>query len=249
MGKWDPNDSGFGVRIRGRCGHLVRDTITDGNTFRGIWVEAASSVVRDCEAIGNGSGGASAGIYVEGMQNLVKGNVTNGGDGFGVFAVGDCRVRKNEARENERAGIRYGDESVGVFHGGEIRDNVVRDNDGDGVLVKASQLGCAVSRNDVRDNRGAGIRLAGGSCLVSENDVRDTSKSAGDDGHAILVESDENLLVGNVFSKNEGSAIRVTGGANYLFENKAKQKGAFVDASTGGNDGRDNETKGKNDFP
>lgn len=243
-GQWEPNDSGFGVRIVGRCGHLVRDTVVEGNTFRGIWIEASSSEVRDCQARSNGSGSASAGIYIAGMQNLVRDCEATDNAGFGIHASGGCAVRKNQVTGNDRNGIRYGDDQLGIFHGGEVEANEVHDNGAEGILVRSAQQGCLVRKNTVRGNGGAGIRVAGGDCLIADNTVEDTKGGSG-----VIVESAGNLIRANRFDGNGGAAVVLSGNDNYVFENEAKDQSGFVNAGGVDNAGRDNTTKGKNDFP
>lgn len=250
MGTYDPNEIGYGIRIRGLCGHLVRNCEIGGNTYRGIWIEAEASEVRNCEVKNNGHAAGSAGVYIRGLQNLVKSCEIRGTEGVGLIAAGDCKIKKNLVRNNTRAGIRYGeDASLGLFMGGEIIDNVVRDNGEEGILVKASQSGTTVHENTVCDNEEAGVRIAGSGCSVCKNDVRDTKSGSGS-GHAVLIESNGNLLNENRFQDNSGDAIHVEGSNNYLFENESKSgKGGFVLSKGTGNTGRDNQTKGKNDFP
>lgn len=250
MGTYDPNEIGYGIRIRGLCGHRIIDTETSGNTYRGIWIEAEASEIRGCEVANNGHANGSAGIYIRGLQNLVRDCEIRGTEGVGLLAMGACVIKKSLIRNNEKSGIRYGDDAgAGVFQGGAISGCVIRDNGAEGIRIKASQIGCELKGNTIEGNAEAGIHISGSGCSVSKNDIRDTHSGA-EQGHAILVESDGNLIHQNALQKNDGDAIHVIGSSNYLFENQSKSgKGGFVLGGGSGNAGRDNQTKGKNDFP
>lgn len=249
MGTWEPNDSGYGVKIIGKCGHVVRDCDIAGNTFRGIWIEADASEVRGCEVRNNGGGPGSSGIYLSGRRNQIRGCDVIGNEGLGVIAAGECTIKKNLIRNNDRAGLRYGEDAGAASSGGAILDNVVRDNGDEGVLVKSFQQAVEIRKNTISGNEGVGLRVAGAGCQVSDNDVRETRDDKGP-GHAILVESDGNLFHRNVFKKNAGDAIRVEGSGNYLTENEVQDgKSGFTIGVGDGNLGRDNLTPGKNDFP
>ena len=241
---------GFGVKIVGRACHEIRDTKAKDNATKGLWVEADRTVIRDCKVSGTDEGGENFGILIDGRHNMVKDCTVNANETVGVVAIGVFDIRGNKIRDNEKTGLRLGQDGSTQFHGGVVKNNTISDNRGFGVLIRGDQDGAEIRNNNIDANRGAGIKIEGDGHLIRKNKIKD-SRDDSDPGHGVLIEStsDDNCIDDNVFKENDGDAVRVNGDFNYVLNNVAKDGEAFVNGgSTTGNDGRANETSGQNDF-
>lgn len=236
---------GFGVRILGRCAHRVLDCTFKGDEGRSVWIEADRTDVQDCSV---SQAGGDCGVYIEGLVNAVKKTTVKDGDNDGVRVVGVCDVNSCTLQNNGNVGLRIGLNNGDVYFGGKISKNTIKDNDSNGILVDQDQDGVDIRDNDVFNNSGAGIRLKADGCSVRDNNIQKTS-SGGQGGHGVLVDttSDRNCLRANQFKSNSGNAIVVEGDDNYLLLNSASDSDGYIDNGSQ-NAGRDNATKGTNQF-
>ncbi|MBK6940127.1 MAG: right-handed parallel beta-helix repeat-containing protein [Planctomycetes bacterium] len=245
-------DSGYGVRIRGRTDHEVKNSTFSSNEFRAIWIEADRSRVQSCVAQQTGPGATTDAVFVSGFQNLVRKCKIRDNDGDGLVVSGVCVVRDNTIEDNQRVGMRLGIDGATTFSGGQVRKNTIRDNGSVGLFVDDDQIGAEIRENGIRNNESCGIQLLGGNHLLYKNSVRETSNGAVG-GHGIFIDatSDGNNLEGNSVRDNAGQGIRVEGDRNYLTFNTAKgNDGIDEDPAASGNAGRGNKTSGgTNDFP
>ncbi len=246
-GMSDDGGGGIGVEILGRRAHEIRNSSMDGNDKEGIVVEADGSLVRGCESTGNGGGGVS----IVGLRNEVRDCVVKENGSYGVHAVGVCIVKKCTISSNTGVGLRFGD-GVTSYSGGQIRSNKIRHNGSHGISLRDGQDGVLVKDNSVSDNIGAGIRAASDGNVIADNTCKDTSISAAD-GHGIHVtdSADGNCVEENSLSGNDGQGILVEGDENFLVLNEASGNDGIVQvAGALDNDGRGNTTDtGANDFP
>lgn len=245
-------DSGYGLRIRGRTDHEVKNSTFTGNEFRAIWVEADRSRVQSCVAQQTGPASTTDAVFVSGLQNLVRKCKIRDNDGDGLVVSGVCVVRDNTIEDNQRVGVRLGIDGATTFSGGQLRKNTIRDNGSVGIFVDADQIGAEIRENGVRNNESCGIQVLSGGHLFYKNSVRETSNGAVG-GHGIFIDatSDGNNLEGNSVRDNAGQGIRVEGDRNYITFNTAKgNDGIDEDPGSSGNAGRGNKTSGgTNDFP
>lgn len=245
-------DGGFGVKIIGRCAHAIRNSTFDGNEYRGIWVEADRTQIRNCSASNMATAAANAGIVIEGLQNSVRDCDVEDSEGLGIIVEGVCVVRNSLIRNNAKVGVRFGSDGVIDYSGGSIFSCTVSNNGGVGVVVNGDQDGVEVRNNVINGNEGAGVRLFSDWNVVRDNTIRITD-AASIPGHGLLIEagSTGNCVEDNFFKDNDGTGIQVEGDDNYLYLNDAKGNDGFVKAGgTSGNTGRANLTAGgTNDFP
>lgn len=239
------NAGGFGVRIRGLCGHRILDSSFEDDEGRSIWIEADRSEVADCEV--DGAGG-DAGIYLQGLGNVVKNSVSKNNEGDGVRVSGTAEVNKSTLQNNSGSGVRFGVNDGSEWTGGFVKNSTIKGNDSSGVYVDVSHSAVDVRGNTITGNSGAGVRLRSDGNNVRDNTIQKTS-SGSLGGNGVLVEStaDRNCVRGNKFSGNSGNAVRVEGDENYVFLNTASDSDGYIDDGSD-NAGRDNKTSGTNQF-
>jgi parallel beta-helix repeat protein len=228
---------GYGVKIVGGCGHRVLSSDFKDDEGRSIWIEADRSEVSS--TVVDGAGG-DAGIYLEGLLNLVKSTTSKNNDGDGVRVIGTCEVSKSTLQNGVNDGSNW--------TGGSVRNSTIKGNDAAGIFVDDGQNGVEIKSNKIQSNSGAGVRLKGDRCSVRDNDIeKTTSGSLGGNGVLVDSSSDGNCIRSNEFSGNSGNAVRVEGDDNYVFLNEGSGGDGFIDSGSG-NAGRDNQTSGPNDF-
>ena len=179
----------------GGAGSIIRDNLVEQYREFGIVVETGQPRVQilDNDIVGAQSrpnmgivGGQEGSMDIEG--NLVIGNLTTGISLRGVFVDESQIVHSNRIRGNG-IGIQAGSFSgapasivantitASRSHaivqdgiggpGGEIRDNVITDNGGDGLRVLSG--GGPITNNQLLRNRGDGIRMEAGGYLIDHN--------------------------------------------------------------------------------
>jgi hypothetical protein len=238
-------NGGFGVRVRGKTGHRILSSKFGSDEGRSIWIEADRT-----EISGNtlsGSGGDSA-LYVDGIGNLVKKTTVKNAAGDGIRVEGTADVNSCTVDGCGGIGIRYGLDDTDTFTGGNINKCTITDNDSTGILVELGRDGVEIRNSEIDNNTGAGIRVKGDRCIVRDNEITGTD-SGGTGGHGIVVDgaSEGSFLRANTFKGNAGQAISVAGDDTYVLLNTASDTDGFIDSGAD-NSGRDNKTKGTNQF-
>jgi hypothetical protein len=182
----------MGIELGG-AGSIIRDNLIEQYRDAGVIVETGQPRVQilDNDIIGAQSrpnvgivGGQEGSIDAEG--NLVNGNLTMGISLLGAFVDESHIVHSNQIRGNG-IGIQTGgfggapasivantitaSRSDGIVQdgapGGEITDNVVTDNGGNGLRLLGGLA--PVSRNQLLRNRGDGIRVEVGPWVIDHN--------------------------------------------------------------------------------
>jgi hypothetical protein len=236
---------GFGVRIRGQRGHRVLASKFGSDEGRSIWIEADRAEVSNNSL--SGADGDCA-ILVDGLANVVKKNSVKNAEHDGIRVGGTAEVNDCTVSNCGGIGIRIGIDDSESFHGSVVKNCDVSDNENHGVLIDAGQDGAEVRACDLDENGGAGIRVKADRCVIRDNEVTGTN-GGGAGGHGVLVDgtSDGNTIRANTFKSNSGQAIVVEGDDCYVFLNVATDTDSFLNSGSD-NAGRDNKTKGSNQF-
>lgn len=236
---------GFGARIRGMCAHRILDSSFGDDEGRGIWIEADRSEIVDCEV--DGSGG-DAGIYLDGLGNVVKNSISKNNDGDGVRVIGTADLNKSDLLNNSGSGVRFGVNDGSEWTGGSVKNCSIKGNDSSGVFIDVSHSAVEIRGNTITSNSGAGVRLRSDGNNVRDNTIQKSS-SGSLGGNGVLIESsaDRNCVRANKFSGNSGNAVRVEGDENYVFLNTSSDSDGYIDDGSG-NAGRNNKTSGTNHF-
>ena len=239
-------EGGYGVKIVGGCAHFLRSVTAAGNENEGVYLQADESELRDVSV----SGGENGGILVDGLRNTLKSCTSKGNAGFGIEVRGVADLKSCSVTGNDGVGVRFGEDGGAQFHGGLLKGSTIKNNGGNGVLVREEHRGLLVKGNKLTGNKGAGVRLIGDGNHVTDNSIKET-KSGSSGGHGVLVESasSRNCIDQNTLKGNAGTGVRLEGDDNFVLANVGKSGDGFVDAGGSGNSGRANVTSGSNDFP
>lgn len=162
----------------------IQNCLVEGNAAAGIRVEAGRQVAIGGDAAGRGNliAGNAVGIAAQGPDTEVE----IGGNLVGPVTPADRGIdmRWLDTLPGNVVGIQL----AGGIEGAKLRDNTVRGNTGDGVLVQQAS-GTVATGNRIEENQGAGVRI----------------QSA---------DSNRNMFGGNRITRNRGQGIVLEDGAN-----------------------------------
>jgi parallel beta-helix repeat protein len=209
-GKPVPGASGGNGILNNAPETLIKDNRVTDNNRHGILVTGAVSqgvTIQDNRVFSNGSTTEDDGIRLDGgaSNNLVVGNESrlNRHNGYHLVGAHMNVVRGNIAERN-------GSGAFGVFNGCGIdvtgsNGNVIEDNDvlahdRAGIRLRSNSMGNRVSRNDVIENTGDGILLAGADFNTIEDN--DSKKNGGIAGRGDGIRADS-ASEGNTIERNE----------------------------------------------
>ena len=168
------------------------------------YVSSTNHRVINIRAVENGE----IGIYVHGINNLVKDCISSGSGSSGFYLPGNSTVTGCKAYDNSNYGLFIGNGSV-------VRDNTAYVNSSTGIYVSSA---CTVIGNTARSNSGIGIQTGAG-CTVQnntacENDnygirtgegctvTGNTARGNTDQGGIFI--DDESTVIGNTATDNDG---------------------------------------------
>jgi len=239
-------EGGYGLKIIGGCAHFLSNVEAAANEREGIFIQADESELRDVVA----TGGEAGGMLIDGLRNVLKSCTAKSNGGVGIAIEGVADLKSCTVAANDGVGVRFGEDGGSTEHGGVLKGSTIKNNGGNGVLVREEHRGLIVKGNKLTANKGAGVRLIGDGNHVTDNSIKET-KSGSNGGHGVLIESASrrNCIDQNTVKENAGTGVRVEGDDNYVLANVGKSGDGFVDAGGSGNSGRANTTSGNNDFP
>ena len=225
-------NGGAGVLINNSPSNVVTGNVISANGSHGVHVTGAGSGNTrvslnyiGVDAAGNADlGNAGSGVRISGgAANVVADNLISGNDGHGVSLEGnnarDAEITNNRIGTNADATADLGNALSGVHvngtPGGDIRNNTVAGNDGNGVSIS----GASAAQWDIVENRigsnddgadlgnsGAGIHFSNG---AQSNPVAYSAVAFnGGDGIAVTGDaSSGNVFLSNRIHSNAGLGI------------------------------------------
>jgi len=195
---------------------IISDTLDVYNsTSHGIELRSNSytNVFDACSSSNNNGNGICVSGSVYGLH--ITDGVMRHNNGLGLFtAAGSTNVLINSCSviDNQKTGIQFnGEESA-------ICNNIVRDNDGDGLVAGKR---CLISSNKITANLGNGIECTAqnGHSLFSDNTIEDNGKCG-------IHCNGDNLVINNNLVRNNGvNGIFVGGKNNTLSSNNVSMSG------------------------
>ncbi|MEY7849037.1 right-handed parallel beta-helix repeat-containing protein [Natrarchaeobius sp. A-rgal3] len=209
------------------------DEIDVTDAERGVYVHESDGVT---VSNGQFTAVGATAIYVDGVEELsiVGNDVQDANRGLHVLTADDLTVTDNVV-EDSSTGVQFGRISIGGRSTSEnvtFTNNTITGSSGDGVKQDHGSLTGDVTIRDsvVRDNGGVGMVLDvdGVSALVKNNTVRDND---GETGFDLSVEGETVTVTNNTVRNNEGEAgfaLDVEGETATISHNVVTNNGADV---------------------
>jgi len=165
------------------------------------------------------SGSIYQGIVTERSNTTIKGNTIDGSSVYGIIVM-DWGTDTETSRDQNNVEITRNDISgftkgilIGHSSGTQVLSNIsvhknTVDDNGIGIQVRSSDTDVAIHHNDVTNNDGDGISLAGDSDSIHHNTVTDNG------GDGISVAGDSDSIHHNTVTDNLGYGIHLTATSN-----------------------------------
>ena len=213
-----------GLRIKKGSKALVKNCRAEGNSRNGILIgdDETSVTIADNECVGN----KGTGIYFDGSQGIVEGNVCSENSyGIGVSKESaEVVIRQNKCNDNEKIGI-----FIQKGADADVENNTCSRNGWTGMLIDGKGTAPTIRGNTCSENVKTGMYYRKGGAGLAEGN---TCSGNGEDGIEVQDSQDQVTLRGNLCENNKRDGISVICGGIASLENNTcnnnTRRGIFI---------------------